>query len=374
MANIFDYLSWRGDLDFSVSPFNPVDNIIFSQLSYLTLDDIVPGPEQKKGIDICLAMRIYNEKMNTPGVRLSSIFKEDPALINALGSSKRFGNCHLFGYVNNVDTDLEIQFSALCVYTGDGSCFITFRGTDTSIVGWKEDFNMSFKEAIPSQIEAVKYLEKMAPMIKGPLRIGGHSKGGNLAIYAASHCDKKIQHRITDIFSNDAPGFHDSVINGAGFAAVKNRIHSYVPQSSIIGMFLEHGNDYKVIKSSESGLLQHSLYSWEVTHNDLMYVDNVTVSSRYVNNTLREWIGGLDNEHREQFTEGIYAILSAADVKSISDIEKSWFNSAIRIIKSLGNIDESTRNLIIKTLKELFRSAGRNMEIFLKLEHQDKNE
>ena len=290
MANLFDYISWRGDLDFSHSPFNSIDNIIFSQLSYLTLDGIVPGPEEKNGISIALAVRIFNEKLKQPDFKLTSVFKEDPDLIRALGASKRFGNCQLFGYVHEVDADREIQFSALCVYTSARHCFVVFRGTDTSIVGWKEDFNMCFKEVIPSQLEAVKYLEKMAPVIKGQFRIGGHSKGGNLAVYAASMCKKKIQKRITDIYCNDAPGFNNKFLGNPGYAAVKDRIHTYVPQSSIIGMFMEHGGKYTIIKSSESGLMQHSLYSWEVTYKDLIRAEKSTAGSKFINKTRS--IGG----------------------------------------------------------------------------------
>jgi len=367
MANIFDYLSWRGDLCFSVSPFNPVDNVILSQLSYLTLDDIVPGPQDKNGISVALAVRLYNEKLNSPeGLKTTSVFKEDPDLIRNLGASRRFGNCQLFGYVNHFDTAREIQFSALCIYTGDGFCFAAFRGTDSSLVGWKEDFNMCFMDVIPSQLEAVKYLEKMAPMIKGNLRVGGHSKGGNLAIYAASYCNKKIQQRITDIYSNDAPGFHKNVISSEGYNAIKGKIRTFVPQASIIGMFLEHGSDYTVIKSSESGLLQHSLYSWEVTRNDLVRAGKTTISSRFVNKTLREWVDSFDNASREQFIEALYNILSSADVKSTSELESSWLSAAGRVLKSLGNIDVSTKKLINKTLAELFRSASRNIDTIFK--------
>jgi len=297
-----------------------------------------------------------------PGIKLSSIFKEDPQLIRDLSSSKRFGNCQLFGFVNHVNEDSEIQFSALCIDIGDGSSFVAFRGTDTSLVGWKEDFNMSFKETIPSQLEAVNYLEKMAAMINGPLRLGGHSKGGNLAIYAASYCEKKIKHRITDIYSNDAPGFHGKVISSAGYAEIKSRIHFYIPQSSIIGMFLEHGTEYKVIKSSETGLMQHSLYTWEVTHNDLIYADEVTSSSLFVDKTVRDWLSALDNDQRERFIDAVYQILNNSDVKSLGDLESSWLVSVGRIIKSIGNTDEATRKLILKTISELFFSAGRNID------------
>ena len=366
MANMFDYLQWRGDLTFNASPFSPVDNIIFSQLSYLNLDGIVPGPDEKNGISIALAVKIYNENMGRPDFKVTSIFKEDPDLIKALALSKRFGNCQLFGHINYLDINREIQFSALCVYTSDDHCFITFRGTDTSLVGWKEDFNMCFREVIPSQIEAVNYLEKMAPLINGHLRVGGHSKGGNLAIYASSKCGKKIQKRITDIYSNDAPGFNEKIINDAGFGAIKDRIHSYVPQSSIIGMLLEQGYGSTVIKSSESGLLQHSLYSWEVTHNDLVRAEKSTESSRFINKTLREWLNSLDNKHREEFIESLYHILYTADVKSLRDLESSWFSAAGRVLKSLGAVDETKRKLIKKTLNELFICAGRNFETLIK--------
>jgi hypothetical protein len=367
MGNIFDYLSWRGDLSFAASPFNPVDNIIFSQLSYFTLDGIVPSHDEKYGISVSLALKIYSEKLLN--IKQTSTFKEDPDLIPALVSSKRFGNCQLFGYINHFDIEREIQFSALCIYMDDGSCFIVFRGTDSSLVGWKEDFNMSFREIVPSQSEAVDYLKKMASRIKGPLRIGGHSKGGNLAIYAAANCGEKIQKRLKEIYSNDAPGFHESFIESKGYAAIRDRIHSFVPQSSIIGMFLEHGDNFTVIKSSQSGLSQHDLYSWEVTHNDLLRAEKATISSRFVNSTLREWIKNLDIERRKQIIEALYTIFSEADIESTSVLETSWLMSVGRMLKSLNNVDETTKKLIRKAIAELFRSAGRNIETFLNPEH-----
>ena len=372
MANLLDYLTWRGDINFTQSPLNPVDNIIFSQLSYLPLDGIVPGPGEKEGIGLSLAAKILTEKLqdSTSDFKSMVMYKEDPALISALGDSTRFGNCQLFGYVNHIDSDREVQFSALCIYTGDGSCFIAFRGTDFSFVGWKEDANMSFKDVIPAQLEAVKYLEKMASAISGPLRLGGHSKGGNLAIYAASNCGKNIQQRITEIYSNDAPGFQKNVIASEGFAAIKDRIRSFVPQSSVVGMVFEHGWDHTVIKSTQTGILQHDLYSWEVTRNNMVNVDKVDISSRFVDKTLKDWIGSLDYEHREQFLDALYAILNASETKSIRELEKSWFKAVGRMIKSLGNIDESKRNLIRKILRDLFRFATLNIQTLLKPEKE----
>jgi len=370
MANMFDYFSWRGDLDFDQSPLNPADNVIFCQLSYLPMDGIVPPltDAAASGISIGLVMDILSKNLqsDSPDDKPYLMFKDDPVLIGVLGSSKRFRDCRLFGYVNHIDADHEKQFSAVSVNTGDDSCFIAYRGTDSTFVGWKEDANMSFKDAIPAQLEAVEYLEKIASIVKGPLRTGGHSKGGNLAVYAASFCSKKTQKRITDIYSNDAPGFHEHVINGEGFAAIKNRIRSFIPQGSVVGMIFENGCDYTVIKSSQSGLLQHDLYSWEMTHNNMVQVDHITAGSRFVDKTLKDWIGKLDNERRKQFLGVLYGILSASGVKTIPELERDWFNAAGRMIKSIGKIDSSTRMLVHATLAELFNAARKNLYTFIK--------
>jgi hypothetical protein len=367
MANIFDYITWRGDLRFAQSPFNPVDNIIFCQLAYLPLDGIAPGPDENGYITVSRAAEIFDEKLhNGAGIEQAIIFKEDPALLRALGSSRRFGDCRLFGYVNLIDTEREIQFAAVCADTGDHSNFIVYRGTDLTLIGWKEDFNMSFSEVVPAQIEAARYLEKMAKKIKGPLRIGGHSKGGNLAIYAASQCSAKIQRRITDVYSNDSPGFHEKVIASNGFAQIRGRIHSFIPQESVVGLLLEHGNIPRVIKSSQAGLRQHEMHSWEVTHNDMVHVDSVTQSSLFVTKTLREWIGALDIAHREQFFEALYTILSASQAKSLPELGSLWFRNAGLMLKSLSNIDDSTRDLIRKTLSALISTARRNIDTLLK--------
>jgi hypothetical protein len=367
MANMFDYITWRGDLSFTHSPFNPVDNIIFSQFAYLPLDGIVPGPDEYGYITVNCAAELFNEKLqNDPSIEQAIMFKEDPVLLRAMGPSQRFGDCRLYGYVNVIDIDREVQFAALCVDIGDDSCLIVYRGTDLTLIGWKEDFNMCFSEVVPAQIEAVHYLEKMAQKTSGPLRVGGHSKGGNLAIYAASQCSTKTQRRITDVYSNDAPGFHEKVLASEGFQTIRDRIHSFIPQTSVVGMLLEHGNDHRVIKSSQAGFRQHELPSWEVTHNDMVRLDSVSQGSQFVNKTLREWIGPLDNVHREQFFEALYNILSASQAKSIPELGSSWFRNAGLILKSLGNIDDSTRTLIRKTLAALIGSARRNIDTLLK--------
>jgi hypothetical protein len=367
MADIFDYLFWRGDLTFAQSPFNPVDNIILTHLSYLPLDNMAPGPEQKKGLTIAKAAELFAAAFKErPGdFRDLLISKEDPRFLSALGSSGRYGHLELRGYVNQIDPVREKQFAALTILTGDGSAFITYRGTDATLVGWKEDFNMSFSAVVPAQLEAVLYLENMAGRLRGPLRIGGHSKGGNLAVYAASFCDKKIQPRITAIYSNDAPGFHRTVMNSAGYRAIRKKIISLVPQDSVIGMLFEHDDDYTVVKSAQSGLMQHDVYFWEVTCNDVIRLDKVTRGSRFIDRTLKEWIGSLDERRREQFTDVLFTILSSTEAKSFPELTDSWLKNAGLMIQSLKNIDEPTRNLMFSAIAALFKAATNNINTLL---------
>ncbi|MDR0300726.1 MAG: DUF2974 domain-containing protein [Treponema sp.] len=375
MADLFDYLTWRGDLSFSQSPLNPVDSLIFSQLSYLPFDGIVSAPGEKGSVSIRYAVNVLKEKLKKIASKKESpfMFKKDPELLDALASSNRFGDCQISGFVNLVDTVREIQFSALCVKTGDGFNFIVFRGTDTNLISWKEDFNMSFVDVIPAQLESVNYLEKMASGIKGHFRVGGHSKGGNLAVYAAAFCRKKIQKRIIDIYSLDAPGFHKKVLSSEGFALIKSKIHSFIPPSSVVGMFFESGCEQRIVKSVNSGIMQHDLYSWEVTHNDLAYADDITSGSRFVDKTVKDWIAGQDKEQREQFLNALYSILVASEVNSSKDIETSWFQAVGRMLKSFGSIDENTKQLINKTLRELFNAARRNITL-LKRDSSPRNE
>lgn len=368
MANLLDYIAWRGDIPFEQSPFNPVDNIIFSQLSYLDLDGIVPGPSERRSVTIAAAARSFTGRQRVdPSFSPENMtIKNAAVFIRALGSARRYQHCNIFGYVSEIDLSKEKQFSALCV-TISKKWFhplsaVVYRGTDTSLVGWKEDFNMSYSDAVPAQTAAAAYLEKMAKRISGPLLLAGHSKGGNLAVYAASHCQAKIRRRISVIYSNDAPGFHQKVIESKGYRELQGRIQSFVPQSSFVGMLFDHGTANTVIKSTESGLMQHDMYSWEVTHNGLVRAEGLSNESRLVEKIIRDWINCIDKEQRQRFIEALYMILTATQAKSIPELTADRFKTVSLIIHSLRNIDEQTRSLIIKTFAALFRSIRNNFK------------
>jgi hypothetical protein len=367
MANLFDYISWRGDLGFDKAPFNPVDNIVFSQLSYLPMEGIVPGPQERSWVTIGeLAAKYAVMQQDNPSGLSNDITVIDAiSVINAIGSTPRYKDCKLFAYTNNIDLDQEKQFAAYCVIIGrrrlSRKMLVVYRGTDMTLIGWKESLNMSFITSIPSQKEAVSYLDKTARRCRYPLIIAGHSKGGNLAVYAAAFCRKRVRKRITVIYSNDAPGFHKEVIQIEGYQAICPWIQSFIPQSSLVGMLFEHGETPMVIKSTASGPMQHSLCSWEVTYNNMVDAGELTSQSRFIDNIISEWINQIDEGQRQQFIEAIYKILVSCEAESVADLTEDWKNTAGGIINAWINMDKPTKKLMRKIIGELFRTARENI-------------
>jgi hypothetical protein len=367
MAGIFDYIHWRGDLDFQKAPFNPVDNIILTHISYFPFDRVVPGPEAKRGVSIAAAAKkVSNILKEKPGALDDDIvFRNDSALLAALGGSRRYGGLELLGYVNQIDPEAEKQFSALSVLGCGKMSLICYRGTDNTVVGWKEDFNMSFSPVIPAQREAVSYLEKMAARLRGPLCLGGHSKGGNLAVYAAAFCGARTRRRIRAVYSNDAPGFSRAVLQSPGFLEIRDRIQSFVPQSSIVGMLFEHDENYTIVKSSQTGLMQHDVFSWELDRDDVVRVKEMSQGSAFLNRTLRDWLNGLDKEQRRRFVDALYEILISAETSSIRGLGNDWLKKVSLMIQAYNGIDDATKKVISKTISAFFRAARNNITTLL---------
>jgi hypothetical protein len=367
VANIFDYIAWRGDLTFNNLPFNPVDNIILTRLSYFPLDGMVPEPGEKKSISVAAAAWVFARAYKKNPGRFEPLFgsRDDPEFLRLLGSQARYRDLGLTAYVNQIDPGAEKQFAALTILTGGRGAFVAFRGTDNTLVGWKENFNMSFNSEVPSQGEAVCYLEKIARTVRGPLMVGGHSKGGNLAVYAASFCRKKIRKRITGVYCNDAPGFSSRVLNSEGYRAVRDRINSFVPESSMVGMLFENDVRCTVVKSVNSGLLQHDVYSWKVVRDDIVRAGKLSNGSRFFKKTITEWLDGLDNRQREVFIEAFYAVLGSANVSSIPELGAARLKYAVRLVQSFTGIDGRSRAMILKTLGSLLKAARRNIYTLL---------
>jgi len=356
MANVCDYVKWRGDLSIEQSEFNEIDNLILSRFSYFPFDKIIKENE-------VVTIKELSERFKKQDIRkLPILWKDDVDLFPLMGESERFGKLLATKYINKIDQEQEKQFASITVLMPDNTIFVSYRGTDNTIVGWKEDLNMSFKSHIASQISAKKYLEIIAQEYPDKkIRIGGHSKGGNVAVYAATFVNKEIKDRIINVYNNDGPGFCDDVIETPEYKEMIEKVHTYIPQSSVIGRLMNHREKYTVVKSIQKGIMQHDLYSWEVLGTEFITLEEVTNGSEFVDKTIKEWLEKVEPAKREQVIDVIFDILNTTDAQTMKEIKSNWFTSARTMIASYKNIDNETKEMIWQTLNELFKVAKDNV-------------
>lgn len=354
MATIFDYMKWR-DISLKQVEFNEIDGLILARLSYFPFDGLL---EENEVITLQESYQRYLEKGKVGKI----LQKEDKELFPVLANSIRFGEIQITNYVNNLDSIQEKQFSAITIVLPDNTLYIAYRGTDNTIVGWKEDLNMSFSDLVPAQIDAVSYLEKVTKQYKHKIRVGGHSKGGNLAVYASAFCLPKIQKRIIKVYNNDGPGFCDKVVQSKEYQTILDRVHTYIPQTSIIGRLLNHEEKITILKSTQTGIMQHDLYSWQVM-GDKFIESELTNSSEFIDKTITNWLREVNPEQRGKFVDILFDILNATGAKTLSEISSKWFASAKAMLKTYQNIDPESKEILVKTLNALFAIGKSNIPI-----------
>lgn len=359
MANLFDYLDWRGDLTFDRAPLNCVDSLILCCLAYVPLE----GTAAVEGVTVAqVAKTLFDAGMERPVKRERLDFNAGcRLLLSLLADSPRFRGLTIKNYVNHIDPQAQTQFSAITVELGKEGTYVAFRGTDNTLVGWKEDFNMGFLCTVPAQRAAAAYLEEAAAHSKGPLWTGGHSKGGNLAVYAAAHCSAAVRRRVRGGYNNDGPGFCAPALEEPGFRAIRDRIQTFVPQSSVVGLLLEHEEDYTVVHSTQVGLLQHDPYSWQVLGPDFIRLDAVTGASRFMDQTLKSWIAAMDVEQRETFVDTLFEVLGATNAGTVSELGTEWFKNAGLLLQKFRDVDEDTRKAVMEILGMLLKAAKDNL-------------
>lgn len=348
MSNIIDYLNWRGDLTFKQDGINEVDKIILARFSYLPFKDIA--------LEKVDTIENISEKMKNLSIN-KFIWKEDKEFIIKLGKTRRYKNLNVSDYQEMFDITAEKQFAAVVIEINNRYKYISFRGTDMSLVGWKEDFNMSFMQNIPSQKEAVRYLNEVGKKYWDKLIIGGHSKGGNIGLYASIFCDDRVKRKIVEVINADGPGFEEAIIRTEGYEKIKNKLNTYIPQSSIIGRLLEHDEDYEIIYSKQKGLMQHDIYSWQVDGPNLIRIPELTNDSQIVNKVVRNWLQNTTPEQRKHFINIIYEILITTQAKSINDFGIGTLKKIATVIKSYKNTEKEEKKEIEIMLKLMFKSA-----------------
>ena len=353
-TTIWDYLQWRGDLQLTQDSFNEVDNLLLCIISYIDFRRI----EQLHSFDPAAAMRIGEvTPLLTEADEQLGLSPEDYIpVMRAMAASPRFRDVKMFAFEHLSDEERVMQFAAVSFLMPDGSVFIAYRGTDSSLIGWQEDFNMSYLSPVPAQVRATEYALEVAKKTgRMPIRLGGHSKGGNLAAWAAIHLPEKLQHkRLVAAYNNDGPGFSKAVLESESFRRVEEKIHTYIPESSIVGMLLEHAEDYTIIDSTNRSLMQHEPLSWNVLGKQFIYLGQRTEAALLSDSVVREWLESMTIDERREFIDAIWSILSmGGKVKTLDDLRSGGLSGGVALLKEYVGADEKKKKVISEITKRL---------------------
>ena len=319
MGNILDYLDWRGDLTFEQSPFNEVDNLILACFSYLDLDE---RAEVKNGNTLSVEelFAAFSRREMKKDLKAESAFLQNtPVLLEKMACAERFRKCTVGGFVNEILSSQAQQFAAVTIGLDDGTTYISFRGTDDTIVGWKEDFNLS-NGVVPSHRKALGYLETHGTYIQSMLRIGGHSKGGNLAMYAAMQCSDILQEKLLSVYDNDGPGFPEGFFSPGRVERVLPKVTRIIPEASVIGMLLSHQKDPRIVASTQKG------------------------------------IDHMDEKQREHLIGELFSVLEATGADTISQIQEGGLKSLAAMVRQLDKLDPQSKAMVQELITGLFGS------------------
>ena len=364
-SDIIDYLDWRGDLTFDVSPLNEVDALIFCQLSYLNFKNLAPESfDSSIKLSELANLFFASSDFETRSDLGMLIDPRTNELLEKAGKSARFRNVAVTGFVAKYDQEKEEQFSAVTFVLNEGSLlekqqiFVAFRGTDDTIVGWKEDFNLAFMEKVPAQEDALSYLTRATLSFKkAELFVGGHSKGGNLAIFAAAHLEEKAKKNLSAVYNFDGPGFSQEMLDSDSFFSIKAKVRSVYPQFSIVGMLFHHYDSYKIVLSDEKLVMQHNPFSWFTRGTQFESKDDLDSGSEIFFNAFNKWFEPLKPEQREEFIETLFGLLGTTNAVTNSDLSKDALKNTGKIIKAFAHLDGEIRESAMHLVGEFIKTV-----------------
>lgn len=352
--NIIQYAIKNGIYDFFEQEFNVVDGLVISQLAYLKFDEIVGGPDENKA-DVKIKDLLEHENRD-------SLFKDERYkdingdFFNAVASSKRFGDFYINNFVDIINEDIDTQFAAMTLSDGNGFNFVVFRGTDDSVVGWKEDLCMTFRTPVPGQKYSVEYLEKIESKLEGDLLIGGHSKGGNLAVYSSMNCSKRVRDRIKHIYSYDGPGFRTELLHESCYDEIRDRITKLIPKSAVVGLF---GNVEKceVVDCNKMGVKQHNPYNWIVKGFDFKRAKKVGKYSSFQAEVISMWAAEMDDEKWKNLTDWLFRVIEEAGIKNLNDLNEGKWGYLLKVKDAVSNSDDKYKEEM-KQIVNLFTESA----------------
>lgn len=363
--NILDYLDWRGDLTFAERPFNEVDNLILSTLAYLKMDGLVP-----ENPSASVSIADLPAKYKAAGYDQTAFFNDPYPLAEKAADTARFKDVRVSRYMSRTETDEAVQFAAVTFDLGDGTQYVAYRGTDETIVGWREDFNLALLPKTPGQSEAVDYVNAVAADSAGMLRLGGHSKGGNFAVYAAAFCKEATKKRILSVYSNDGPGFLHEIADSEAYKSILPRIQKIIPDSSLIGILLSGSEPKHVIASAARGVMQHNPYTWNILGQHFVAAERRDPFSVFMDETMARWIDTLNDEQKQTLITAIFDSLEASGVSTVNDLKTGNLATYNAILQAIKKLDPSMQSEVADAMHKL-ALAGRDVlheEIQKKLE------
>ena len=350
MKNMLDYIKEFGHVSFEERAFSEIDALVLTELEYLPLEKVVPSDENGETFvtvkDIAEYMKEHKQEL----------FDENPMMITEerhevsqlVANASRYQGLKFFGVVSEWDKDTTKQFAAVTVEVEPSVRLVVFRGTDETLIGWKEDFLMTYSPLVAAQTDAKEYLAKQASLCDGDLMISGHSKGGNLAIYAAATQEEDVQLRIVDIFCFDSPGLYRSVLETKGYQNIVPLAMRYIPQDSLVGLMLESEVPYVIVKSNASGAMQHSAMTWEIEDGQFIKMEKLTKNSQLNDQTFKKWTESVSDEELELFWNVFFELLFNAGIDTVNDLYGQFMHYVQEFLKAAGEMDEEKRELLTR--------------------------
>ncbi len=376
MGNMVDYVRTEFRT-FDRKRFGAVDSLVLSELAYIRMPATVPSFAAARSVDTVPIWKLlqaeHYESMFCTGSEYDA-GRHD--LLVAVAESPRFRGLRVGEYAQRSDEHAETQFAAVTFDLTDcagmrgdeqpaPALYVAFRGTDNSLVGWKEDFNMSVRCPVPSQTQAVEYYRSIderasSPYAAHPTRIalGGHSKGGNLAVYTAMQTQSP---HIARIFSHDGPGFMREVTQSDAFKAIEPHVEKTVPEASVIGMLMSTVSRYDIVETNVSGIMQHMGLNWRIDNGEFVTRPELSPASRLLDRTLDAWMEQFTNEERARAVDQCYDIIASAGYTSFAEIADHMGEALPAFAEAARKTDEATRSLILDIVKALPATAAKSL-------------
>ena len=365
--SLLDYIVWRGDLTFDQIPFNELDSAILAMFAYIDFGDLEISQPQKS-----ITLREASNRFFAAESRYDAtdnfllIMQHCLYMFEQAAKTNRFGSIELHDYINSVDTKTQTQFGAITFSLDKNNHYVAFRGTDNTIVGWKEDLNLAVQQEVPAQKRATSYLSDIASKYSGKLIVGGHSKGGNLALYSVFKAEKSIKDRIESVWNFDGPGFLNNNLIISTLDSLGSKVHTFVPETSVVGMLLNRTDDYVPIANldkNSSFFDQHNLFTWKIEPCKFVSVKEVSSTSNIIYETTQTLLQDFTVDQTTQFINIIFEAADKAGLHTVNDLTNQPLKFASSLASCCKSADKETQQLCKFIVSSMISSASTTNKI-----------